>query len=320
MTGRYDQRVDTIASPSPSESLKSENTPESSVLRIKQRKRGWVPISRALIDDSRLQFDTRAIANWLIAKPDGWQIRVGALPYLLQQRAGPGERMGRDRVRRMLRELEHAGYLRRARSKKSNGRWVWRIEFSDTPEPAQRDTAAMDGSAVDGRAAGGSPVDGQGVDLLDTLNNSRLEQSRPTTTARGEAKANGVVVASMMEIRYPPLLHGKFLASARRLIDGCPPEQRQAVLDEVDAMHRHGQVRSPLGLLKSLVDKAGVGQFLPNYSVSVAPGSSTKISSGARADRSLTGDDPAPRPSALASDIGRETLSRLREKLKPDCG
>jgi hypothetical protein len=69
----------------------------------------WVPISRALIDDVRLQFDTRAIASWLIAKPDGWEIRLVAPPYLLQQRAGPGEHVGRDRVRRMLRELENAG-------------------------------------------------------------------------------------------------------------------------------------------------------------------------------------------------------------------
>src|ERR1035441_4051479 len=148
------RRLDTIASSSPSERLKLENTPESSVLRIKQRKRGWVPISRALIDDARLQFDTRAVANWLIAKPDGWQIRVGALPYLLQQRAGPGERMGRDRVRRILRELEHAGYLSRARSKKSDGRWIWRIEFSDTPAFLHPDTSTVDGSAVNGSAAG----------------------------------------------------------------------------------------------------------------------------------------------------------------------
>jgi hypothetical protein len=117
--------LDTISATTPSERFKFENTPEPAVLRIKQRKRGWVPISRALIDDSRLQFDTRAIATWLIAKPDGWQIRLGALPYLLQQRAGPGERMGRDRVRRMLRELENAGYLTRTRSKKRDGRWAW---------------------------------------------------------------------------------------------------------------------------------------------------------------------------------------------------
>jgi hypothetical protein len=312
-------RLDKITATPLSECLKFENTPEPAVLRIKQRKRGWVPISRALIDDSRLQFDTRAVANWLMAKPDGWQIRVGALPYLLQQRAGPGERMGRDRVRRILRELERAGYLSRARSKKPDGRWVWRIEFSETPAPLHGEIATMTGSAVDGPAAGGPPVDGQGVDLLNTLNNSRLDYSTPTTTAAGDEKSDAVVVAPVMEIRYPPVLQGEFLASARKLIDECPPEQRQPVLDEIGAMHARGRVRSPLGLLKSLVDKAGNGQFLPSRSMPVHPESLTKNSSSTF-KHSLTGSNSAPKPPAIASEIGRETLSRLRERLKPDGG
>jgi hypothetical protein len=313
-------RLDTIFAAPLSERLKLANTPEPAVLRIKQRKRGWVPISRALIDDSRLQFDTRAVANWLIAKPDGWQIRVGALPYLLQQRAGPGEHMGRDRVRRILRELERAGYLSRARSKKPDGRWVWRIEFSETPAPLHGEASTMAGSAVDGPAAGGPPVDGQGVDLPNTLNNSRLDHSTPTTTTAGDEKSDAVVVVPVMEIRYPPILQGEFIASARKLIDGCRPEQRQPVLDEIAAMHARGRVRSPLGLLKSLVDKAGSGQFLPSHSLSVDPGSLTKNGRDAHAHYSLTGANSAPKPLALASEIGREALSRLRKKLKPDGG
>ena len=140
---------DTISVSQPSESPKPQTTPEPSVLRIKQPKRGWVPISRALIDDVRLQFDTRAMASWLIAKPHGWEIRLGALPYLLQQRAGSGERMGRDRARRMLRELEKADYLTRVRSKKPDGRWAWHVEFSDVPVSLYR-CPTIDGSAVDG--------------------------------------------------------------------------------------------------------------------------------------------------------------------------
>ena len=58
--------LDTISATPQSERLKFENTPEYAVLRIKQRKRGWVPISRSLIDDARLLFDTRAVATWLI--------------------------------------------------------------------------------------------------------------------------------------------------------------------------------------------------------------------------------------------------------------
>jgi hypothetical protein len=256
MTAHLDAIADT---PLP-KGLKLETTTEAAVLRIKQRKRGWVPTSRAMIDDSRLQFDTRAVANWLIAKPDGWQIRVGALPYLLQQRAGPNERMGRDRVRRILRELEGAGYLSPARSKKPDGRWLRRIEFSDTPAPLRRAVATMVGSAVDGSAAGGSRVDGQGVDLSNTLINSKLDYSIPTTTAgAGDEKGDGVAMISMMEIRYPPILQGKWFDPARRLIDACPAEYRQSVLDEIPAMLARGKVRSPLGSLKSLVDKAAAG-------------------------------------------------------------
>ena len=163
------RQPDEISVSHPQERPKTQNTPELSVLRIKHPKPGWVPISRALINDARLQFDTRAIASWLIAKPDGWEIRLVALPYLLQQRAGPGERMGRDRVRRMLRELENAGYLTRARSKKPDGRWVWHVELSDVPVSLHR-SPTIDGSAVDGSATDGSAVDGSGVDLLNTLN------------------------------------------------------------------------------------------------------------------------------------------------------
>jgi hypothetical protein len=312
-------RLDTITATTPSELLKLENTPEPSVLRIKQRKRGWVPISRALIDDARLQFDTRGVANWLIAKPDCWQIRIGALPHLLQQRAGPGERMGRDRVRRILRELEQAGYLSRSRAKKPDGRWLWRIEFSDTPASLQHENSTMDGSSVDGSTAGGFPADGQGVDIPNTPNNSRFDNSIPTTTPAGDARSDAeVVVAPVIEVRYPPILQREFLASARKLIDRCPLEQRQPVLDEIGAMHARGRVRSPLGLLKSLIDKAEIGQFLPNHSLSVRPMSSRKSTSDGRVQRPLPDANLAPKSPALASEIARKTLSRLREKLQPD--
>jgi hypothetical protein len=308
-------RLDTITPAPQSERLKFENTPELAVLRIKQRKRGWVPISRALIDDARLQFDTRGVATWLIAKPDGWQIRLGALPYLLQQRAGPGERMGRDRVRRMLRELENAGYLTRARSKKHDGRWAWRVDLSDTAVPFYR-SSTMDGSAVDGSAVDGSPVDGQGVDLLNTLNNSRLDKLIPTTTKEPKATENAVVV-QLMEVQYPDILNGGHLTCTRKLIEACPPEQRQPVLDEIGAMHARGKVRSPLGLLKSLIDKAKSGEFSPNYSLSADPRSSSKLRSPdvrqSSADTPTAATAPVP-----VSEIAPKLLADWREKWKPD--
>src|SRR5277367_2703348 len=292
--------LDTITATPQSERLKSENTPDFSVLRIKQRKRGWVPISRALIDDPRLQFDTRAVATWLIAKPDGWQIRLGVLPYLLQQRAGPGERMGRDRVRRMLRELENAGYLTRARSKKRNGQWAWRVELSDTAVRFYR-SSTMDASAVDGSAVDGSPVDGQGVDLLNTLNNPRLDKLIPTIT-EPEATENAVV--PLIAVQYPEFLRGGYLTCTRQLLEACPPEQRQPVLDEIGAMHARGKVRSLLGLLKSLIEKAKRGEFSPNYSPSVNRSSASKLRKPVHARQPSTDPPTASKIPVPVSEIG----------------
>ena len=124
----------------------------------------------------------------------------------------------------------------------------------------------------------------------------------------------------MVELRYPPILQGEFVAAARKLIDGCPPQQRQSVLDEIGAMHARGRVRSPLGLLKSLVDKAGTGQFSPSHSLSVYPGSLTQRSRDAGEQHLVVGAKSVPRSPVLASEIGREALSRLREKWRPDGG
>jgi hypothetical protein len=276
-----------------------------------------VPISRALINDSRLQFDTRAIANWLIAKPDGWQIRIGALPYLLQQRAGPGERMGRDRVRRMLRELESAGYLTRARSKKPDGRWAWRIELKDTGVPFHR-SSTIDGSAVDGSAVDGSPVDGQGVDLLNTLNHSRLDKLIPTTTTEPKATENAAVMVPLIEIQYPEILKGGYFTCARKLIDACPAGQRQPVLDEIGAMHARGKVRSPLGLLKSLIEKAKRGEFSPNYSLSTDPSSPSTLRYPVHAKQASTDTPAASKAPVPVSEIAPRLLADWREKWKPD--
>jgi hypothetical protein len=51
------------------------------------------------------------------------------------------------------------------------------------------------------------------------------------------------------------------------LLAACPLALRQAVLDEVDAMHKVGKVRNPIGLVSVLARRAGFGQFSPNYSI-----------------------------------------------------
>ncbi len=300
---------------SPLKRVNSESTPGDDVLRIKRRARGWEPVPRALITDVRLQFDTRGFAAWLLAKPPGWEIRAGALPYLLKKERGPGEHIGRDKVRRFFRELEAAGYVTRRRMRKADGQWRWQIEFTDTPPTTPTHPGTVDGSAVDGSATGGTAVDGSGVDVLQTLNHSRLDQCKPHTTAAHQGdKAIGADQRD--QLRYPDCLRGRPVDSLWGLLAACPGDLRQAVLDEVDAMHNIGKVRNPIGLLSVLARKAGLGQFAPNHSIRVdrLPPVAERRGEDQRTQRPAS---LAVEPTAV-SELGRSVLSDLRKRLSQE--
>jgi hypothetical protein len=226
---------------------------DSTILRVDKKAGRWEAIPVALITDDRLGFDTRGFAGWLISKPDGWEIRAAALPYLLKDCTATRGHVGRDKARRFLRELERAGYLVRTRTRGNSGRWVWRSLFT-------ANSLTIDALAVDG-----SSVDGKGVDLYQTDNYIRRIQSilnEPTAGATQE------VVASTKGTAFPAVLTGAYRASARALIAACPPEQRQAVLDEVAALHDRSAIKgSPIGLLHRLVERANQGTFTPSHGI-----------------------------------------------------
>ena len=104
----------------------------------------WKAIPIRLINDERLRLDTRGFAAWLLARPDGWQIRSSALPRLLSSER---ERVGRDKTRRFFRELESAKYLTRTRWRATNGRWIWHYCFRPDPSSIEMPRATIDGLA-----------------------------------------------------------------------------------------------------------------------------------------------------------------------------
>jgi hypothetical protein len=120
-----------------------------------------------------------------------------------------------------------------------------------------------------------------------------------------------------MEVQYPDILKGGYLTCTRQLIEACPPEQRQPVLNEIGAMHAWGKVRSPLGLLKSLIDKAKSGEFSPNYSLSADPRSSSKLRSPVHPGRSSADTPSASRATVPVSEIAPRLLADWREQWKP---
>ncbi len=79
--------------------MKNDNT----IIRVEKRERYVVLDKHFLEEDDRLSWKATAILAYLLAKPDGWEIRVADLIKRKQD--------GRDSVRSGLRELIQARCL-----------------------------------------------------------------------------------------------------------------------------------------------------------------------------------------------------------------
>jgi hypothetical protein len=277
---------------------KTDFTPGYGVLRVDKNAGRWEAVPRGLMTDSRLGLDTRGFAAWLLFMPQGWEIRAGALPQLLKNHSS---QIGRETVRRFLRELSAAGYLTRSRRRLPSGVWFWESSFSPIAGTVTMGGLATGGSATDGSAVGGQAVD-RSKTLInpDSINPDLIKQQQPIG-----AFGRSVVVADL-KIEFPECLSGARLNAARALIAACPPADRQAVLDEIAGMHAKDRVRNPLGLLRRLVESACAGTFAPNPALRrLLPGSG----------ESATGESPITARGSQPEAAG-ETAARVLTTLK----
>ena len=280
---------------------RSTSSPASagSIVRVDTSAGRWEAVPKALIDDARLSAEARWFAIWLCARPPGWEIRASGLPRLLTYQSRPSGHLGRDLIRRMLRELEDAGYLVRTRMRDVDGRWVWRICLKATPQVA---------STIDGLAG-----DGEGVDLLQTeLIQTKTYLKRTTTTAASpdsNPSAQNVGVVSIDNLQFPEVLTGDSQRLAISLIGQCPNELRQAVLDQIGVYQQQSNVRSPLGLLYRLVQRAKIGEFTPTGMTRRQRRERPKERDPSRQDINSASGGPRP-----ASEIAAEKIVALRQK------
>jgi hypothetical protein len=232
------------------------------------------------------------------------------LPQLLKDVTRRNGHVGRDTTKRLLRELEIRGYLVRTRTRTSAGRWVWLSSFR-----AVQGALTIAGSTIDGTSVDGRTVNGKSGDKLHTDYSTLNQSTLTTTTADGAAERRERVVASVVtnEIRFPRIFEGAALLPAQSLIESCPVELQQAVLDEIAAMAATRPIRSPLGLLHSLIDRAHQGRFTPNLS--------NRMSSQVPAVQincrqvEVHRGDPSPTP-VLASTVAIRALASIRQKAK----
>jgi hypothetical protein len=227
-----------------------------STLRGDLSKGRWEAIHMSTIRDQRLSLDALGALVRFQAKPDGWQVRVTAA----QRELG----VGRNVMRRILREWTGAGYLERVRSRSPGGQWAWEsvLHWVSVRPPPTIGRFSVDGSTVDGSTVGRAAVGGEPVDVVQTLKKNRVDLHQTTTTTETEP----VVVVGLDE---PPL--SKFRESIRSSLVSCPSELRQAVIDEAAGIWAEGKVRSNLGgLVRTLCVAAAEGAFRLHKGVAVA--------------------------------------------------
>ncbi|MEO8461000.1 MAG: hypothetical protein ABI451_10745, partial [Dokdonella sp.] len=259
-----------------------------------------------------LSFLARWFAIWLAARPPGWEIRAGLLPYQIKDRSRPSGHLGRDSTRRLLRELQNAGYLIRSRYRDCNGQWLWRSSFNATKNVA---------STIAWNTVDGDSVDGVSGDITDTDLTPKLNHSTRTTTTGAEAnKATGgqeespvVVVGSTLNLEMPDILKGPLTPSACAIIERCPEAMRQTVLDEIRAVASRGRVRNPIGLLHRLVERVITGEFVATQAKSDRH---THRSNSANATHSGAKSCTSGRDLPVSDDIARQRIAEIRKKLR----
>jgi len=85
-------------------------------------------VDNALFNDESLSWEARGLMGYLLSKPDHWQVRLHDL-----MKRGPA---GEHKLRRILRELLHAGYLQRWRIKRPDGTFDWVTTIHEAPVDA----------------------------------------------------------------------------------------------------------------------------------------------------------------------------------------
>lgn len=97
------------------------------IIRTVKQAGEFAILPKAMLNSDSLSWEARGMLGYLLEKPDGWQISLTNLV-----RNGPAKA---DKVRRILSELEDAGYLVRRRTNGDGGAFKWDSEIYESPQP-----------------------------------------------------------------------------------------------------------------------------------------------------------------------------------------
>ncbi len=190
--------------------------------------------------DANLSLGSVGLLARLLTRPQDWQVHFEAL------RRENG--LGRDKLRRLLRELEKAGYLVRRRIHRDDGRFIWVSEIHEKPQTI--DVKAAGGKTIDGKAVDGKPADIQSTDKQKT------ELKKHTTTTKvPRGKFPGLIM--------PVGMSATEIEQAHRILEPVK-QDAQMLLDVLHAAICAGDIRkSRLAYLRALVKRFKQNEFDP---------------------------------------------------------
>lgn len=197
--------------------------------------------------------------------------------------------------------VQHAtGGRGRTTEYRINPAWIANPEkiapFSNAPQRAQSETE----KGANGGIKGCKAIAPQSLRTV----------IEPTTTR--EASLRGAGPAND-ELKWPLVLGGPLRTSALQVLQDCPLAARQDVLDEIAGLADRNNVRSPIGLLRSLVKRVKRGQFIPAAAMEYR----RRLESVSAAVLARTADERQreQQSTPLARERARERLALLRQQL-----
>lgn len=110
----------------------ADTTDRSGIIRTRRdRNNPYTMVNKSVFENSSLSWEARGVLAYLLVKPDDWQVRTNDLLKQAPQ-SGPGK-CGGDKLARILKELEDAGYLVRERRAAAGGRFEWITTLYENP-------------------------------------------------------------------------------------------------------------------------------------------------------------------------------------------
>ncbi len=163
--------------------------------RIVIRERGYFSLPRSAAQDDRLALETRGLLALMLSLPPDWDYTVTGLAI----KAG----CGRDKMRRMVRELEAVGYLVREQAHDEGGRFdgnVYVLQEApplsgkpDNGETARKSPPPLDGFSVNGEE--GDP----------TVVGKHRQRCEPSTAEPSTGfKAEQIIEEKIIDKNIPP--------------------------------------------------------------------------------------------------------------------